>query len=79
MYNLRTYRYTPVSHGEPPSHGATVYGEMQYTQILIPAAGVSCNNCKYELRISLIILGHFYDKKCLEPLIYKGLSQTTYN
>lgn len=39
----------------------------------------NCNNCKYELRMGLIILGHFYDKKCLKPLIYKGLSQTTYN
>ena len=29
--------------------------------------------------IGLITLGHFYDKKCLKTLIYKGLSQTTYN
>jgi len=36
-----------------------------------------CNN--YRLQIGLIILGHFYDEKCLKPLIYKGLSQTTYN
>ena len=25
--NNRTYKYTPVPRGEPPSHGATVYGE----------------------------------------------------
>lgn len=31
LYNLRTYRYTPVSHGEPPSHGATVYGKIPPT------------------------------------------------
>lgn len=22
----KTYKYTPVTHGEPPSHGTTVYG-----------------------------------------------------
>lgn len=38
-----------------------------------------CNKYKYELWIGLIIQGHFYDEKCLKPLIYKGLSQTTYN
>lgn len=27
LYNLRTYKYTPVPRKEPSSHGSMVYGE----------------------------------------------------
>lgn len=66
--NNHTSMYTPVTHGEPPSHGTKACGGMQYTSIIYNVRVVSWYHSQSNFGFVVHSVQHFpYLRNLFEP------------